>query len=530
MQQFGGINSKRHFMVVMGDKEHGLYVSSTPSSAAKKAVTKLCAKNKSKKVEFHIQEITQGSKKKTYGPYLGYIEKLKKPIELKGRVIKYKPFAKLQKKEGGGFFSTSEFNINKTTGQLTSNAKNKMLENFKQEFSSQEKNIKERMSNTDTFYFGAKNLIEYNRNKYFPFSICNIVHNKEALVLITQKNEKKVDNTLLKLRILIFGSSTNKNLLKELESITKYSQEYPVLNQIITERYSVIYYQDELFIFLEFNLLYYYQIIKWIIYFGENFLIDPNKYFPQSIKLIIDILTNLKGLADFHQLGQFHKLFWNYKYATAMELCLNEIFNESFNFAQMMEKLPLYIRITKQQQQQLQQQLQQQQQQQQLQQEKEQKKEFNRRVSELCNDGYKPVYYQKDSNNCMLQVQDKCIGCKEITMQDKIENFSDSFKKGYNKKVQNLSQDVQAITPRLPTQNQLRSVGYEFLDKAKTVAQTVAFLPLAPISILAGAVNSASKFISNRIPGTKVSDSYVPSPYSWSNKHWLNPTPKGQSR
>jgi len=67
MSQFGGKDSKRHFTVVMGGKENGLYVSSTPSSAARKAVTKLCAANKSKKVEFHIREITQGSKKKTYG-------------------------------------------------------------------------------------------------------------------------------------------------------------------------------------------------------------------------------------------------------------------------------------------------------------------------------------------------------------------------------------------------------------------------------------------------------------------------------
>ena len=67
MQQFGGKDSKRHFTVVMGGKEHGLYVSSTPSSAARKAVTKLCAANKSKKVQFEIREITQGSKKKTYG-------------------------------------------------------------------------------------------------------------------------------------------------------------------------------------------------------------------------------------------------------------------------------------------------------------------------------------------------------------------------------------------------------------------------------------------------------------------------------
>jgi len=105
MKQFGGKDSKRHFTVVMGGKEHGLYVSSTPSSAAKKAVTKLCAANKSKKVEFSMREITQGSKKKTYGPYKGYIEKLEEPIELKGRIIKYKPFVKLAKKEGGRFFN-----------------------------------------------------------------------------------------------------------------------------------------------------------------------------------------------------------------------------------------------------------------------------------------------------------------------------------------------------------------------------------------------------------------------------------------
>jgi hypothetical protein len=110
MIQFGGKDSKRHFTVVMGGKEHGLYVSSTPSSAAKKAVTKLCAANKSKKVEFSIREITQGSKKKTYGPYSGYIEKLKEPIELKGRVIRYKSFAKLSGKSGakkGGMFGKS---------------------------------------------------------------------------------------------------------------------------------------------------------------------------------------------------------------------------------------------------------------------------------------------------------------------------------------------------------------------------------------------------------------------------------------
>jgi hypothetical protein len=74
------------------------YISSTPSSAARKAVSKLCADNKKKKVKFSIREITQVSKKKTYGPYVGYMQKLEKPIELKGRIIQYKPITKLDKK------------------------------------------------------------------------------------------------------------------------------------------------------------------------------------------------------------------------------------------------------------------------------------------------------------------------------------------------------------------------------------------------------------------------------------------------
>lgn len=91
-------SSKRHFTVVIGTKEHGLYCSSSPSSAARKVVSKLCGKEKSKKVEFCLREITQGSKKKTYGPYLGHVEKLAKPIQLKGRLIERKPVALLKPK------------------------------------------------------------------------------------------------------------------------------------------------------------------------------------------------------------------------------------------------------------------------------------------------------------------------------------------------------------------------------------------------------------------------------------------------
>ena len=88
---------KRHFKVIIGNEEHGLYTSSTPSLAARKVVSKLCADNKNKKVEFSLRETTQRSNKKIYGPYIGYMQKLDKPIELKGRVIQYKVNVHLKK-------------------------------------------------------------------------------------------------------------------------------------------------------------------------------------------------------------------------------------------------------------------------------------------------------------------------------------------------------------------------------------------------------------------------------------------------
>jgi len=71
MPQFGGKNAKkksssstkRHMTVVMEKKEHRLCVSSSPSSAAIKAVSKLCATDKKRKVSFHIRDITQGVQK-----------------------------------------------------------------------------------------------------------------------------------------------------------------------------------------------------------------------------------------------------------------------------------------------------------------------------------------------------------------------------------------------------------------------------------------------------------------------------------
>jgi hypothetical protein len=167
MSQFGGKpDTKRHFTVVMGGKEHGLYVSSTPSSAAKKAVTKLCAANKSKKVEFYIREITQGSKKKTYGPYLGFIEKLKEPIELKGRVIRYKPVAKLSGKtsemKGGGLnIKPEDFFVN--YNYRTANNKPNGDPKFK---------YSESTFGTDKIFFGKKISLE-NSKKYFSIVLAS---------------------------------------------------------------------------------------------------------------------------------------------------------------------------------------------------------------------------------------------------------------------------------------------------------------------------------------------------------------------
>ena len=90
--------SKRHFTAVVNSKEHGIYNSLNPSSAARKIVSKLCTSSKSKKVEFCVRETTQGSKKKTYGPYIGEMKKLVKPIELNGRIIQYAPKVHLKKK------------------------------------------------------------------------------------------------------------------------------------------------------------------------------------------------------------------------------------------------------------------------------------------------------------------------------------------------------------------------------------------------------------------------------------------------
>lgn len=120
----GSQKQKRHFTAVIDNKEQGLYNSYNPSSAAKKAVSKLCADDKKRQVEFYVRETTQGSNKKTYGPYLGYIKKLKEPIQLEGRVIKYSSVAKLSKNSGeDGKLSSKKLSSKKLSSKKLSSKK-----------------------------------------------------------------------------------------------------------------------------------------------------------------------------------------------------------------------------------------------------------------------------------------------------------------------------------------------------------------------------------------------------------------------
>jgi len=93
------MSDKRHFTVVLGNKEKGLFVGRSPSSVARKVVSKL---SKGGKVTFQLREITQGSKKKVYGPYEGMKKKLKEPRKVGDRVYKYESVVKKIEKKGGG--------------------------------------------------------------------------------------------------------------------------------------------------------------------------------------------------------------------------------------------------------------------------------------------------------------------------------------------------------------------------------------------------------------------------------------------
>ena len=507
MQQFGGIDSKRHFTVVMGDKEHGLYVSSTPSSAAKKAVTKLCAKNKGKKVEFSMREITQGSKKKTYGPYLGYIEKLKDPIELKGRIIKHKSVIKLQEKEGGQFFSgifekkkeITEFNRN-ATGQLTSNAKNKMLENFHQPGNSTY-NIRINEHNTDTFYFGSKNIIdfkEYYQNletrivgkKFYPFSIYNIVHNSQIQDI----------NRVLKFRILMFDSIKYGKLLKQLEEIKPNTEQYFVYyGQTNLTKVSGDIINKE-FIFLEFNLMFYYKLLdslyNYAILILDNsstmkdllsrnfdnesyFLRTSNKRKHESGKDSSNVYQKFRSFRDFYYKECFeliNNIYENlesdptqivsiqtYNYKETIYSFWKEIRHHTHKFRVHVSEIPQQIyHIYKKKQQELRNKLKKEEEEQKIYNREKAEKlaEFRIKLDTLCPKGAQPVEYIASGqfkNKCELQsiFPGRCYGCKEITglgqFSNSIQQGVGTLQQGVGTLQQGVEKAINAVTSKFST-------------------------------------------------------------------------------
>ena len=102
------LSTKRYFTIVIGSKENGRYISSSPISLAKKVLSKLLILHKCKKIEFCIRETTKFSKKKVYGPCLGEMKKLENPIEYKPSVHIKKEKIRI-KMRGGEEFQLSNF-------------------------------------------------------------------------------------------------------------------------------------------------------------------------------------------------------------------------------------------------------------------------------------------------------------------------------------------------------------------------------------------------------------------------------------
>jgi len=131
---FVGGSDERHFRVVELDKKKveiggvSIKPGASPGSAARKLLTSIAhqkglKKNKKttmSKVRFCIQEYTQGSSKKVYGPYVGHFHKytaaeLKKASTAGGKIkFTMKPVVKLSKKNnmsGGGVDFTKECKV-----------------------------------------------------------------------------------------------------------------------------------------------------------------------------------------------------------------------------------------------------------------------------------------------------------------------------------------------------------------------------------------------------------------------------------
>jgi len=140
----GKSEGDRHFRVVSLENKNvslgGVSISSvaSPSDAARKLLKSIAhekglekmKKLNMGKVKFSIQEYTQGSKKKVYGPYIGYYrkytaEEMKKATTAKGKVkFTMKPVVKLNKSNKVVTKKVNKSNNNKSNNNKSNNNSN----------------------------------------------------------------------------------------------------------------------------------------------------------------------------------------------------------------------------------------------------------------------------------------------------------------------------------------------------------------------------------------------------------------------
>ena len=160
----GKSEGDRHFRVVSLENKNvslgGVSISSvaSPSDAARKLLKSIAhekglekmKKLNMGKVKFSIQEYTQGSKKKTYGPYIGHYrkysaEEMKKATTAKGKVkFTMKPVVKLNKSNKVITKKVNKPNNNKSNNNKVNNNKvnNNKSNNNKSNNNSNTNNLK----------------------------------------------------------------------------------------------------------------------------------------------------------------------------------------------------------------------------------------------------------------------------------------------------------------------------------------------------------------------------------------------------
>ena len=161
----GKSEGDRHFRVVSLENKNvslgGVSISSvaSPSDAARKLLKSIAhekglekmKKLNMGKVKFSIQEYTQGSKKKVYGPYIGHYrkysaEEMKKATTAKGKVkFTMKPVVKLNKSNKVITKKVNKSNNNKSNNNTSNNNSNSNSNNN----SNKLKNMKNKKNNSN---------------------------------------------------------------------------------------------------------------------------------------------------------------------------------------------------------------------------------------------------------------------------------------------------------------------------------------------------------------------------------------------